>query len=134
MFKSINEAFNKRKADILSRERLLESVLEVEEVMPGSEDEMDDVVDADSVPSDVYKKLDAELDKIVDDPDYDDSEIEEMIDDDDEVSDEEIEAIMDEACNAWYDCDGIGHPDTSKRSPEKHQALFYGSTSMVDKM
>lgn len=134
MFKSINEAFNKRKADILSRERLLESVLEVEEVMPGSEDEMDDVVDADSVPNDVYKKLDAELDKIVDDPDYDDSEIEEMIDDDDEVSDEEIEAIMDEACNAWYDDNGIGHPDTSKRSSEKHQPLFYGSTSMVDKM
>lgn len=134
MFKSINEAFNKRKADILSRERLLESVLEVEEVMPGSEDEMDDVVDADSVPDDVYKKLDAELDKIVDDPNYDDSEIEEMIDDDDEVSDEEIEAIMDEACNAWYDDNGIGHPDTSKRSSEKHQPLFYGSTSMVDKM
>ena len=134
MFKSINEAFNKRKADILSRERLLESVLEVEEVMPGSEDEMDDVIDADSVPDDVYKKLDAELDKIVDDPNYDDSEIEEMIDDDDEVSDEEIEAIMDEACNAWYDDNGIGHPDTSKRSSEKHQPLFYGSTSMVDKM
>lgn len=134
MFKSINEAFNKRKADILSRERLLESVLEVEEVMPGSEDEMDDVVDADSVPDDVYKKLDAELDKIVDDPNYDDSEIEEMIDDDDEVSDEEIEAIMDEACNAWCDDNGIGNPDTSKRSPEKHQPLFYGNTSMVDKM
>ena len=134
MFKSINEAFNKRKADILSRERLLESVLEVEEVMPGSEDEMDDVVDADSVPDDVYKKLDAELDKIVDDPNYDDSEIEEMIDDDDEVSDEEIEAIMDEACNAWRDDESLGHPDTSRKSPDKHQPLFYGSTSMVDKM
>lgn len=134
MFKSINEAFNKRKADILSRERLLESVLEVEEVMPGSEDEMDDVVDADSVPDDVYKKLDAELDKIVDDPDYDDSEIEEMIDDDDEVSDEEIEAIMDEACNAWTDDESLGHPDTSRRSHEKRQPLFYGSTSMVDKI
>lgn len=103
MFKRINEEFNARKRAKREERFILESVLDVEEVLPGSEEEMEDVTDVDSVPEDVYKKIDAELEKIVSDPNYDDTEADEMADDDiygdvDSVPDE-VEAIIDEACS-----------------------------------
>ena len=123
MFNTIGEQFRAEKKDRAERAFLTESVLGVEEVLPGSEDEMEDAVDVDSVPQEVYAKLDAELDKIVDDPDYDDTEADEMIDDDD-FSDDEIEAVINEACDAWEDDENIGHPQTKRRSNNVYQPIF----------
>lgn len=105
MFAAINEQFTRAKRQASEDEFIVESVLDVEEVLPGSEDELDDQVDVDSVPDEVYNKVDAELEKIVSAPDYDDTEAEEMIDDED-ITDEdlaEIDAVITEACNCWYD-------------------------------
>ena len=123
MFASINQEFNRAKSLRRENRFLVESVLGVDEVLPGSDDELDDVVDSDSVPEDVYKKLDAELDKIVEDPNYDDTEVDEMLDDED-IPDEEIEALIDETCNAWTDDPDIGHPDLARRSNIKGQPIF----------
>lgn len=82
-----------------------ESVLDVDdEIIPGSEEEIDDIVDPDSVPDDVYKTIDAELDKLVKKPGYDDVDAEELVDDDideDEISDGEIDAVISEAAGQW---------------------------------
>lgn len=128
MFSAINEQFTREKKKRTDDDLIAESVLEVEEVLPGSDEELDDTVDPDSVPEDVYKRLDAELDKIVSDPNYDDDEVEEMIDGDDEISDEEIDAVITEACNCWKDPEGLGHPDRARRqgdmNGQDHQPLF----------
>lgn len=119
MFSTINEAFNREKRREHDELLIVESVLGVDEVLPGSDEELDDVVDADSVPEEVYKKVDAELDRIVGDPNYDDTSAEELVDDDD-IDDNEIDAIIDEAaCNMadtfWYDDERIGHPNVNIR-------------------
>lgn len=109
LFGSINSQYEAAKRDRAENAFILESVLGVDEVLPGSDDEMADVVDVDSVPDSAYKKVDAMLDKLVDDPDYDDTEAEELADDDvdeGEIDDSEFNAIMDEACNdpGWGCC------------------------------
>lgn len=104
MFNTINRRFRAEKLSLKDRHTILEGVLGVEEVLPGSDEEMENNVDVDSVPEDAYKKLDAALDKIVEDPNYDDSEADELASDDfdeDEVSDEELDAIIDETCSSW---------------------------------
>lgn len=104
MFKSVNNLFNAKKLAAKSRQTILEGALDIDELLPGSDEELEDSVDVDSVPDDAYKRLDAELDKIVSDPDYDDTEAEEMADDDfdeDSVSDDDLDAIIDETCGAW---------------------------------
>ena len=109
MFDSINAAFNRAKNDIAEHNFIVESVLDVEEVLPGSEEEMDDEVDVDSVPDDVYAKIDKVIDKYVSSDKYDDTEAEELVDDDDyedvDVSDDEINAIVSEAVSLWESCD-----------------------------
>lgn len=109
MFDSINAAFNRAKNDIAEHNFIVESVLDVEEVLPGSEEEMDDEVDVDSVPDDVYAKIDKVIDKYVASDKYDDTEAEELVDDDDyedvDVSDEEINAIVSEAVSLWESSD-----------------------------
>lgn len=100
MLEAINKQYNDEKKNASEEQFITESVLEVEDVVPGSEEEMDDVVDVDSVPDDVYTKVDQALDKLISDKDYDDVEADELLDDDmdeDEVSDADLEAIMDEA-------------------------------------
>lgn len=99
MFDSINRSFSKEKADRKNHEFIMESVLDTEEVLPGSEDEMDNEVDVDSVPTDVYKKIDKSLDDMIQNGEYDDTEVEEMVDDD--IPDEEIEAVITEAVEEW---------------------------------
>lgn len=129
MFAAINEQFTRAKRQASEDEFIVESVLDVEEVLPGSEDELDDQVDVDSVPDEVYNKVDAELEKIVSAPDYDDTEAEEMIDDED-ITDEdlaEIDAVITEACNCWYDPEKMHHPNKGLRTPEKDQPLFKGA-------
>ena len=121
MFGTINEAFNREKRREHDELLIVESVLGTEEVVPGSEEEFEDVVDVDSVPEEVYKKVDAELDRIVGDPNYDDTDAEELVDDDDDIDDSEINAVIDEAaCNMadtfWYDDERIGHPNTDIRN------------------
>lgn len=109
MFDSINAAFNGAKNDIAEHNFIVESVLDVEEVLPGSEEEMDDEVDVDSVPDEVYAKIDKVIDKYVSCDKYDDTEAEELVDDDDyedvDVSDEEINAIVSEAVSLWESSD-----------------------------
>ena len=102
MFPTINAEYLAAKRADAANQFILESVLDVDETLPGSDEELENLVDPDSVPEDVYAKLDKELDKIVEDPNYDDTEAEEMLDDDfdvDDISDAELDAIVDEAVN-----------------------------------
>lgn len=106
MFGNINKDYSAKKRAKKENQFIAESVLGIEEVLPGSEEEMADMIDVDSVPDEVYKKIDAELDKIVSDPNYDDSEADELADDDlgeDDEDDEAIDAIVNEAVNGWDD-------------------------------
>ena len=118
MFDSINAVFNHAKDDIAEHNFIVESVLDVEEVLPGSEEEMDDEVDVDSVPDDVYAKIDKVIDKYVSSDKYDDTEAEELVDDDDyedvDVSDEEINAIVSEAVSLWESSDEDDSDDNEK--------------------
>ena len=128
MFDSINAAFNRAKNDIAEHNFIVESVLDVEEVLPGSEEEMDDEVDVDSVPDDVYAKIDKVIDKYVSSDKYDDTEAEELVDDDDyedvDVSDEEINAIVSEAVSLWESCDedDCDDDDDEKDDDEKEES------------
>lgn len=122
MFDSINAAFNHAKNDIAEHNFIVESVLDVEEVLPGSEEEMDDEVDVDSVPDDVYAKIDKVIDKYVSSDKYDDTEAEELVDDDDyedvDVSDEEINAIVSEAVSLWESSDEDDSDDDDEKSED----------------
>lgn len=104
MLGAINDRFNAKKNRIREDHFIGEAAMEVEEILPGSEDEMDDLVDSDSVPDNVYNKIDAALDKLIDDPEYDDTEVEELVDDDGTgdtgISDAEIDAVLDECAIA----------------------------------
>lgn len=123
MFDSINAAFNHAKNDIAEHNFIVESVLDVEEVLPGSEEEMDDEVDVDSVPDDVYAKIDKVIDKYVSSDKYDDTEAEELVDDDDyedvDVSDEEINAIVSEAVSLWESSDEDDSDDDDEEDDKK---------------
>ena len=122
MFKSINDEYNAKRMFAKSESALIESALDDDMIM---DDDEDDDVDVDSVPDDMYKKVDAALDKVISDPTYDDEEIEEMVDgDEDDVS--EIDAIVDEAVNAWYDDENIHHPNVDRRDNVNHQPKFHG--------
>lgn len=132
MLNGINRQFNAAKKTAAEDQFIAESVLAVDEVIPGSEEEFDDLVDVDSVPDDVYKKVDKALDDLIGDENYDDTEVEELVDDDD-IDDEELDAVIDEACNAWYDNEGINHPNTDLRCPNtKSQPKFDVNTSVAD--
>lgn len=132
MLNGINRQFNAAKKTAAEDQFIAESVLAVDEVIPGSEEEFDDLVDVDSVPDDVYKKVDKALDDLIGDENYDDTEVEELVDDDD-IGDEELDAVIDEACNAWYDNEGINHPNTDLRYPNtKPQPKFDVNTSVAD--
>ena len=125
MFHAINESFRNKKNEEKNDKMILESVLGVTEVLPGSDEDIEDSVDVDSVPDDVYRKVDAELDEIVSDPSYDDTEAEELLgDEEDDISDDEIEAVLTEAVNAWYDPRGIHHPCVDLRDGNEHQPLY----------
>lgn len=125
MFDSINAAFNRAKNDIAEHNFIVESVLDVEEVLPGSEEEMDDEVDVDSVPDDVYAKIDKVIDKYVSSDKYDDTEAEELVDDDDyedvDVSDEEINAIVSEAVSLWESCDEDDSDDDEEKDDDEKE-------------
>ena len=105
MFGEINRRFNKAKKNAEENRFIIESTLEVEEVLPGSEDEFDDEIDVDSVPEDVYKEIDKKLDELISKGDYDDEEIEEMVDEDDDFDDDDfdikVEEVVNEAIDHW---------------------------------
>lgn len=132
MFKSINEQYRREKKRLAENAFILESVLDVEEVIPGSDEELDSVVDTDSVPDEAYRKVDDVLERIVTAPDYDDTEAEEMVDDDDGLEDDEelngeLDAIIDETQGLWYDDENLGHTNISRRSSDPgatHQAVY----------
>lgn len=125
MFDSINAAFNRAKNDIAEHNFIVESVLDVEEVLPGSEEEMDDEVDVDSVPDDVYAKIDKVIDKYVSSDKYDDTEAEELVDDDEyedvDVSDEEINAIVSEAVSLWESSDEDDSDDDDEKDDDEKE-------------
>lgn len=97
MFDMINKKFSEQKNRSKDDEMILESV--VEEILPGSDDEDDDIVDSDSIPQEIYAELDKTLDKVVERPDFDDVEVEELLDDDDD-DDDSINATLDECAQA----------------------------------
>lgn len=105
MFGEINRRFNKAKKNAEENRFIVESTLDVEEVLPGSEDEFDDEIDVDSVPEDIYKEIDKKLDELISKGDYDDEEIEEMVDEDDDFDDDDfdikVEEVVNEAIDRW---------------------------------
>lgn len=128
MIASINREYRSRIHGLAEDAFILESVLSVEEVLPGSDEEMEDIIDVDSVPADKYAALDQMLDKIVDSPDYDDSEADELADDDfdeNEVDDSELDAIMESACGEWLDEGAVAQPvpDSTKRTEAGKAAI-----------
>lgn len=133
MLSGVNKKYQGELADAKNNKFIVESVLGVDEVLPGSDEELDDLIDTESIPAEVYNKLDKELDKLIGDDGIDDQEIEELIDDDDDLDDEqfdELNAMINECAGVWYDDEGIGHPDINRRSGTKGQPKFAGS-SMV---
>lgn len=135
MLPGINDLYLKMKEDQANHRFIVESVVSTDETIPGSDEEFEDIVDADSVPDDVYAAIDKALDKFVDDPDYDDTEAEELVDDDDEmflgdigVSDGAIEAIMDEAVDIM---DAMTGGD-SRMAKSEHVADFGGLDDLMN--
>lgn len=122
MLGDLNKSFDAKKANAANNQLIAESVLSDEELL----EEMEDGVDADSIPDEVYKKVDQALDSLIGD-DIDDDEIEEMIDDED-FDDEEIDIALAEAAGAWYDDENIGHPDGDRRNGTKKQPEFKGGS------
>lgn len=118
MLESVNRRFMGERRRKTDNDFILEAALDVEEVIPGSDDEVNDIVDPDSVPDDVYKKIDKALDDIIDKDDYDDADAAELVDDDVDDDDESdsivIDDIITEQAGAWLDCEDMGHPDQDR--------------------
>ena len=122
MLQGVNNAFNSGKRAAREDQFILESVLGEDDILNEMDDDMDDIVDVDSVPNEVMSKVDAALDKIIGNG-IDDEEIDEMLDDDIEDEDS-IDIAITEACGAWYDDEAIGHPNKAIRDGVKHQPRF----------
>lgn len=122
MLQGVNNAFNSAKRAAREDQFILESVLGEDDILNEMDDDMDDIVDVDSVPNEVMSKVDAALDKIIGNG-IDDEEIDEMLDDDIEDEDS-IDIAITEACGAWYDDEAIGHPNKAIRDGVKHQPRF----------
>lgn len=137
MFESINRGYMSAKRHLKDEQFIMEAATEeMEDEIVDVDDA--DTIDTDSVPTEVYKKIDKQLDAIVNDPNYDDDEAEEMVDDDDDdVGDNEVGVVVDEAVNSWnngrywYDDEGLGHPNLNDRSQKKQQPNYY-KESMVE--
>lgn len=123
MFSAINRQFNESKRKIRDDQLIMESVLEVEEVLPGSDEDIDDVLDSDSISKEVYDKVDAMLDKLVSASDYDDVEAEELLDDgdDDDITDEELDAIITEAVDGDLEALDEGIRDRIKQAKQARE-------------
>ena len=122
MLQGVNNAFNSAKRAAREDQFILESGLGEDDILNEMDDDMDDIVDVDSVPNEVMSKVDAALDKIIGNG-IDDEEIDEMLDDDIEDEDS-IDIAITEACGAWYDDEAIGHPNKAIRDSVKHQPRF----------
>ena len=118
MFGRINRMYLDRKQSIRDRRFINETAAEMADPIPGDEGDegdLDELIDVDSIPEEYYNKIDRALDKIVNDEDYDDTELEEMLDDgvsgdteeidiDDDtalVPEGEIEKVVTEAAAGW---------------------------------
>ena len=97
MFESINKRFYSERNRSKDDEMIVESVVEDEALV--DEDDDDDIVDSDSLPAEIVSEVDKALDKVVERPDFDDVEVEELLDDDDD-DDESINATIDECAQA----------------------------------
>ena len=127
MLGDLNKAFDSAKANIKNNQFIVESVTDDDAMV---EEMVEEDVDSDSIPDDVYAKIDKAIDGVIgkDDDDYEDAE--DLLDDDD-IDDEEIDIAIDEAANAWYDNEKIGHPDQSRRDGVKKQPIFDEKGSCV---
>lgn len=97
MFESINKRFYSERNRAKDDEMIVESVVEDEALIEDDDD--DDIVDSDSLPAEIVTEVDKALDKVVERPDFDDVEVEELLDDDDD-DDESINATIDECAQA----------------------------------
>lgn len=101
MFESINKRFYRERNRFADDEMIVESVVDDENLID-DDDEDDDIVDSDSLPAEIVSEVDKALDKVVERPDFDDVEVEELLDDD-EDDDESINATIDECAQALVD-------------------------------
>ena len=97
MFESINKRFYSERNRAKDDEMIVESVVEDEALIDDDDD--DEIVDSDSLPAEIVSEVDKALDKVVERPDFDDVEVEELLDDDDD-DEESINATIDECAQA----------------------------------
>ena len=140
MLGEINTAFNSARANKRNDQFIIESVLceadelVVQSVIPGSDEELDDVIDVDSISDADYQKLDRAMEEIIGEG-LDDDEIDELLDGDDEDDMDErfnaLNALIEETANLWYDDENLRHPNTARRDGTTHQPLFRPTGGIV---
>lgn len=90
MFEYYNSKYREEKRRGKDDLFILETVMG-EDAELGEDEE--DLLDTESIPPEAMTRIDKELDRIIASDEYDDSEIDELIEDDDE-----IDEVLDEAC------------------------------------
>lgn len=144
MLESVNRRFMHARRRQREIDFIMEAALDVEDAVPGTDAAIDNVVDPDSVPDEVYRKIDKALDDIVNREDYDDTEIKELIkddmddedfDDEDIIDDMELDGVITEAAGAWLDCEDMGHPDMDRNDgscDDTEQPEYDAEGSVID--
>lgn len=144
MLESVNRRFMHARRRQREIDFIMEAALDVEDAVPGTDAAIDNVVDPDSVPDEVYRKIDKALDDIVNREDYDDTEIKELIkddmddedfDDEDIIDDMELDGVITEAAGAWLDCEDMGHPDMDRNDgscDDTEQPKYDAEGSVID--
>lgn len=90
MFDFYSSKYRTEKQKNADMQFIFESVIEDDPMDP--EIDIDDTIDTESIPPEVMSKIDKEIDRLISNKDYDDSEIDELVDDDD------LDEVITEAC------------------------------------
>lgn len=83
--------------DEVSRKEDLRFIAESVLIDPIVDPEEDDEVDVEAIPQSAIDQANAALDQIVSKPDYDDTDLEDLMDDEDEEFDDDFEVVISEA-------------------------------------
>lgn len=96
MFASVNEKYKALKAEEANNRFIVESVVG-DETVPFIDDEDEAIVDSDSVDEKAVDDVDKILDKLVNDENYDDEDIDDLLDDEDGEGLDELDSTIDAA-------------------------------------
>ena len=96
MFASVNEKYNALKSNERNNRFIVESVVG-DDTVPFVDDEDETIVDSESVDDQVVSNVDKMLDKLVNSEDYDDDDLDELLDDEDSEGYDELDSLIDSA-------------------------------------